>query len=54
MCAEPGAPLEVLGALASLADASLLVREEGPGAEPRLKMLVVVREYARERLAARR
>ena len=48
---QPGERLDILDGLSSLVDASLLQREDGPEAEPRLKMLAVVREYARQRLA---
>lgn len=51
VCAEPGSSIDVLDALSSLVDASLLRRERGEEPEPRFKMLVVVQEYARERLA---
>jgi predicted ATPase/DNA-binding winged helix-turn-helix (wHTH) protein len=44
--------LEVLDALASLLDKSLLARGEGVGGEPRFRMLEVVREYALEALEA--
>jgi predicted ATPase/DNA-binding XRE family transcriptional regulator len=47
VCAGPGERLDVLGALSSLVDASLLGRRAGPNGEPRLAMLAVVREYAR-------
>jgi predicted ATPase/DNA-binding XRE family transcriptional regulator len=42
--------LDVLNGLSSLVDASLLRREAGPNGEPRLTMLAVVREHARELL----
>jgi len=51
VCVEPGERLDVLGGLSSLVDASLLGRKTGPDGEPRLAMLAVVREYARELLA---
>lgn len=43
---------DVLDGLSALVDASLLRNEAGSEAEPRLMMLEVVREYARERLEA--
>lgn len=42
--------LDVLDGLSSLVDASLLRREAGPDGEPRLTMLAIVREHARELL----
>lgn len=42
-------PLDVVG---RLVDVSLLAVEDGPDGEPRVRMLQVVRRYARERLAA--
>jgi predicted ATPase/transcriptional regulator with XRE-family HTH domain len=51
VCAGPGERLDVLDAFSSLADASLLGRRTGPDGGPRLAMLAVVREYARELLA---
>jgi predicted ATPase len=48
---QPGERRDMVEGLSSLVDASLLQRENGPEAELRLKMLAVVREYARERLA---
>ncbi|MDQ5812933.1 MAG: hypothetical protein M3358_19835 [Actinomycetota bacterium] len=50
MCAGPGESLDVLGGLSSLVDASLLRREMEPDDEPRLRMLAVIREHARELL----
>jgi hypothetical protein len=44
----PGESLDVLGGLSSLVDASLLRREMDD--EPRLRMLAVIRENARELL----
>lgn len=44
--------LDVLDVLTSLLDKSLLVRKEGPGGEPRFRLLEVVREYALEALGA--
>jgi predicted ATPase len=48
------APLELdpISTLAALVDRSLLHRETGSAAEPRFSMLVTVRTYLRERLAA--
>ena len=46
----PDERLDVLGGLSSLVDASLLRREAGTDVEPRLTMLALVREYARELL----
>jgi predicted ATPase len=48
VCAERGESLDVLGGLSSLVDASLLRREMDD--EPRLRMLAVIREHARELL----
>ncbi|MDQ5818999.1 MAG: helix-turn-helix domain-containing protein, partial [Actinomycetota bacterium] len=50
VCAGPGESLDVLGDLSSLVDASLLRREMEPDDEPRLRMLAVIREHARELL----
>lgn len=50
VCAGPGESLDVLGGLSSLVDASLLRREMEPDDEPRLRMLAVIREHARELL----
>jgi predicted ATPase/DNA-binding XRE family transcriptional regulator len=52
VCAEPNT--QVLDALTTLIDQNLLWREEQPGALPRFQMLAVLREYALERLKARR
>ncbi len=46
--------LDVLGGLSSLVDASLLGRRTEPNGEPRLAMLTVVREFARELLLSLR
>lgn len=51
---ESGERINVFDGLSSLMDASLLRREPGPGGEPRLTMLAVVREYASERLSESR
>jgi predicted ATPase len=45
-------PDNVLDRLGSLVDKSLLVAVEGPGAEPRFRLLETVREYALEQLRA--
>src|SRR5205085_4350422 len=44
---------DVVEGLASLVDKSLLRREDGTAAEPRVGMLETIREYALEQLAAR-
>ena len=44
---------EVLDALASLVDKSLVRQREGVGGEPRFSMLETIREYAAEQAAAR-
>jgi predicted ATPase/DNA-binding XRE family transcriptional regulator len=54
VCPGPGDRLDTLGALFSLADASLIGRREGPNGEPRLAVLVVVRDYARELMSGTR
>ena len=41
-----------LDSLSALLDHSLLRREQGPGGEPRFRMLATIRDYAAERLAA--
>jgi len=51
VCGGPGQP-DVLDALSSLLDASLLLESDDSGAEPRLHMLQTVRTYAEEKLAA--
>lgn len=52
--AAPGVvPDEVLDRVCSLCDKSLLTRRDAVDGEPRLVMLETVREFARERLAAR-
>lgn len=48
----PGAPDDVIGAMASLVDQSLLQRLETVGGEPRYTMLETVREFTLARLAA--
>jgi predicted ATPase len=50
--ADDGTPA-VLDALTSLAEQSLLRRDDRPGAEPRFSMLETVREYAAEQLRDR-
>jgi non-specific serine/threonine protein kinase len=47
----PAERLDIFDGLSSLIDASLLRREAGPKGESRLTMLVVLREYAYERLS---
>jgi tetratricopeptide (TPR) repeat protein len=55
VCAAAGAaPLDVLDGLESLQRNSLIRLEETADDEPRFAMLAIVREYARERLAASR
>jgi predicted ATPase/DNA-binding XRE family transcriptional regulator len=54
VCVEPGERLDVIDGLASLVDASLIRRRTEPNGEPRLTMLMVVREFSRERLAGTR
>ena len=48
--AEGDLPVDVLDALVSLVDESLLKQEEGVGGEPRFYMLETVHEFAREKL----
>jgi predicted ATPase/class 3 adenylate cyclase/DNA-binding CsgD family transcriptional regulator len=48
--AEGDVPMDVLDAVESLVDKSLLRQEEGVGAEPRFYMLETIHEYAREKL----
>ena len=48
---NPDGSLDVFSGLASLADESLLRQQEGPGSEPRFRMLETIREFALERLA---
>ncbi len=43
---------DILDGLASLVDKSLLRQEDGPGGEPRFRMLETIQEYGLERLAA--
>src|SRR5205823_5832053 len=43
--------IDLLEAVASLVDKSLLKQEEGTGEEPRFGMLETIREYAKEKLA---
>jgi predicted ATPase/DNA-binding CsgD family transcriptional regulator len=43
--------LDVLGGLVSLVDKSLVRQTEGPGGEPRYRMLETIREFGLERLA---
>jgi predicted ATPase len=50
--AEPGEDVDVLDALSSLVDKSLLRRAEGGGGEPRFERLLTIRAFARERLEA--
>jgi predicted ATPase/DNA-binding SARP family transcriptional activator len=50
--AQPGRGEDLLDRLAALADSSLLERRGASGGEPRFAQLEIVREYARERLAA--
>jgi predicted ATPase/DNA-binding CsgD family transcriptional regulator len=53
VCIAPGdAVLDMLDALASLVDKSLLRQAPGPDGEPRFTMLETIREYALEQLAA--
>jgi tetratricopeptide (TPR) repeat protein len=47
----PSTSPDTFGALTTLVDQSLLVREDQPNAEPRFRMLESIREYALERLA---
>lgn len=49
---DPGGelPMDILDALASLVDKSLLRRSDTDAGEPRFRMLQVIREYAMERL----
>ncbi len=49
---DGGLGLAGLDGVAALTDASLLRWEEGPGGEPRYRMLETVREFGLERLAA--
>jgi non-specific serine/threonine protein kinase len=46
------ADVDVLAGLAALVDQSLVQREDGPGGEPRYRMLETIREFGLERLAA--
>lgn len=50
--AFPGGAAQVLDGVASLIDSSLLIQIERDGAEPRLVMLEMIREYGLEVLAA--
>ncbi len=43
---------DILDGLTSLVDKSLLRQEDGPGGEPRFRMLETIQEYGLERLAA--
>jgi predicted ATPase/DNA-binding XRE family transcriptional regulator len=52
VCAGSGISNDILGGLHALVDANLLRREVQPDGDVRLDMLAVVREYARELLAA--
>jgi non-specific serine/threonine protein kinase len=53
VCADPSSPLAVLDGLTALVDASAIVSAApAVGAEPRLRMLATVREFALEALAA--
>jgi predicted ATPase/class 3 adenylate cyclase len=47
-----GLGFDVLDGITSLLDNSLLKQEDGPGGEPRYRMLETIREYALEQLAA--
>ena len=50
VCSVP--EVDLLDCIASLLDKSLIRRQDGPGARPRLLMLETVRDYAAERLEA--
>jgi predicted ATPase len=45
-------PIDALDGVAALVEANLIFQEEGPGGEPRFRMLETVRDYALERLQA--
>ena len=52
VAAEPGEPIDVLDALTSLVDKSLLRQAESAEGEPRFERLLTIRAFARERLDA--
>ena len=51
---QTGSDVDVIEALASLLEKSLIRQVDAPGGEPRLLMLETIREYATERLDERR
>jgi predicted ATPase/class 3 adenylate cyclase len=52
VAAEPGEPIDVVDALTSLVDKSLLRRVDSADGEPRFERLLTIRAFARERLEA--